>query len=381
MLRVTSTVAPAPRPGTGSGLPILGPLGPVARVFLIGTLAVSVVAVFLDFGLHADSTVIFIASAAAILGLAWVVGLSTERLGSLTGPQVGGILNATFGNIAELIIAFFALQAGLIEVVKASITGSIIGNLLLVLGASVLIGGLRHGTQQFSPQIAASNAALLVLAVIGLFVPAIFALTITNPQQGSLTEESVLVAVALMVGYALSLVYQFTNPAQTLGGHGEPADHAGPAWSMRTAIVVLLGAAALLALLSEVLVSSIEGFVESFGLSAFFVGVVLVPTIGNLAEHLVAVQLAAKNKMEFAMAVSYGSSLQVALFVAPVLVILGALMGQPMDLVFTPLEVAAVGAAVGISALIALDGESNWLEGALLMIVYFIAAISFFEFR
>ncbi len=378
---MTATVAPSPRSGPGSGLPILGPLGPIARVFLLGTIVASVVAVFLDFGLHADSTVVFVASGAAILGLAWVVGLSTERLGSLTGPQVGGILNATFGNIAELIIAFFALQAGLIEVVKASITGSIVGNLLLVLGASVLVGGLRHGTQRFSPQIASANAALLVLAVIGLFVPAIFAFTITNPQQGSLTEESVLVAVALMVGYVLSLIYQFTNPAQTLGGHGEPEGHAGPAWSMRTAIVVLLGAAALLALLSEILVGSIEGFVESFGLSAFFVGVVLVPTIGNLAEHLVAVQLAAKNKMEFAMAVSYGSSLQVALFVAPVLVILGALMGQPMDLVFTPLEVAAVGAAVGISALIALDGESNWLEGALLMIVYFIVAISFFEFR
>jgi len=250
-----------------------------------------------------------------------------------------------------------------------------------VLGASVLIGGLRHGTQHFSPQIAASNAALLVLAIIGLFVPAIFAFTVTEPTQGSLTEESVLVAVALMIAYALALIYQFTNPAQTLGGHGEPAGHAGPAWSMRTAVAVLLGAAALLALLSEILVGAINGFVETLGLSVFFVGVVLVPTIGNLAEHLVAVQLAAKDKMEFAMAVSYGSSLQVALFVAPVLVILGALMGQPMDLVFTPLEVAAVGAAVGISALIALDGESNWLEGALLMIVYAILAISFFEFR
>jgi Ca2+:H+ antiporter len=379
---VTAAVAPAPGPGSpGSGLPVLGALSPVARIFLIGTLVASAVAVFLDFGLHADPTVVFIGSGAAILGLAWIVGLSTERLGSLTGPQVGGILNATFGNIAELIIAFFALQAGLIEVVKASLTGSIIGNLLLVLGASVLIGGLRHGTQQFSPKIAASNAALLVLAVIGLFVPAIFAFTVSNPSQGSLTEESVLVAVALMAGYVLSLIYQFSNPSQTLGGHGEPAGHAGPAWSMRTAIAVLLVAAALLALLSEILVGSIEGFVESFGLSAFFVGVVLVPTIGNLAEHLVAVQLAAKDKMEFAMAVSYGSSLQVALFVAPVLVILGALMGHPMDLVFTPLEVAAVGAAVGISALIALDGESNWLEGALLMIVYVILAVSFFEFR
>ena len=377
MSAVTPT-APAPRRG---GLPILAELSPLARGAVLTTLAVSIIGILLDFSLHADHTLVFVVSAAAILGLAWVVGLSTERLGSLTGPQVGGILNATFGNIAELIIAFFALQAGLIEVVKASLTGSIIGNLLLVLGASVLIGGLRHGTQTFSQRIAASNAALLVLAVIGLFVPAVFAISTREPVQGSLTEESVLVAVVLIVGYALSLIYQFSHPSETLGGHGSPQGHAGPAWSARIAILVLLMSAGLLAVLSEILVSSITAFIDAFGLSAFFVGVVLVPTIGNLAEHLVAVQLAAKDKMEFAMAVSYGSSLQVALFVAPVLVLLGALLGQPMDLVFRPLEVAAVAAAVGISALIALDGESNWLEGALLMLVYAILAVSFFEIR
>jgi Ca2+:H+ antiporter len=375
---VTPTV---PQPRRGAGIPILDALTPIGRVFVIGTVIVAVAAIVLDFGLHADHTLVFLTSAAAILGLAWVVGLSTERLGSLTGPRVGGILNATFGNIAELIIAFFALQAGLIEVVKASLTGSIIGNLLLVLGASVLIGGLRHGTQTFSRQIASANASLLVLAVIGLFVPAVFAFTVSDPQQGSLTEESVYVSVALIVGYVLSLIYGFSNPDETLGGHGSPEGHAGPAWTARIAVLVLLMAAVLLAVLSEILVGSIESFIDAFGLSAFFVGVVLVPTIGNLAEHLVAVQLAAKDKMEFAMAVSYGSSLQVALFVAPVLVIIGALLGQPMDLVFTPLEVAAVAAAVGISALIALDGESNWLEGALLMLVYLILAISFFEFR
>ncbi len=359
---------------------MLGQLGPIARIFLLATLAVSVLAIVLDFVVGADDTVLFIVSGVAILGLAWVVGLSTERLGSLTGPQVGGILNATFGNIAELIIAFFALQAGLIDVVKASITGSIIGNLLLVLGASVLVGGLRHGTQTFSQRIAGANAALLVVAVIGLFVPAVFAFTTAQPGQGTLTEESVLVAVALIAGYVLSLIYQFTNPQQTLGGHGEPAGHAGPAWSPRVAIVVLVATALLLAFLSEILVGSIEGFIEAFGLTPFFVGVVLIPTIGNLAEHLVAVQLAYKDKMEFAMAVAYGSSLQVALFVGPVLVLIGAFMGQPMDLVFTPLEVAAVAAAVGISALIAFDGESTWLEGALLVIVYLILAVSFFEF-
>jgi Ca2+:H+ antiporter len=362
------------------GLPVLWALGPVARIFFFLTLAFSAVAVVLDLVLHGDPTLTFVVAGIAILGLAWVVGLATERLGAVTGPRMGGILNATFGNIAELIISFFALQAGLIEVVKASLTGSIIGNLLLVLGFSVLIGGLRHGTQRFSPNIAGSNAALLVVAAIGLFVPAIFALTTSDNAQGRVTEQSVIVAVALIAGYVISIIYQFTNPDRTLGGHEDAAGHGGPAWAARTAVFVLLAAAGLLALLSEILVGSIEPFIETFGLSPFFVGVVLIPTIGNLAEHLVAVQLAFKNKMEFAMAVCYGSSLQVALFVAPVLVLAGLVVNQPMDLVFEPLEVAAVGAAVGISALIALDGESNWLEGALLTIVYVILAVSFFEF-
>jgi Ca2+:H+ antiporter len=374
---MTAHATPTP---SGGGIPVLGPLGPISRIFLVGTVAISVVAVVLEVVVEAPDPVVFVVAGAAILGLAWVIGLSTERLGSLTGPQVGGVLNATFGNIAELIIAFFALQAGLIDVVKASLTGSIIGNLLLVLGASVLIGGLRHGTQTFSQRIAGANAALLVVAVIGLFVPAVFALTTSEPGQGTVTEESVLVAVALIAGYVLSLVYQFTNPAQTLGGHGEPGGHAGPAWSAPVSIIVLLVTAGLLAVLSEILVGSIEGFIESFGWTPFFVGVVIIPTIGNLAEHLVAVQLAWKDRMEFGMAVSYGSSLQVALFVAPILVIIGAIIGQPMDLVFQPLEIAAVAAAVGISALIAIDGESNWLEGALLVIVYVILAVSFFEF-
>lgn len=366
-------------PAGRTGLPVLGQLSPIARVAVGVTAAASVAAVVLDFGLHAEGTLVFVVAAAAILGLAWLVGVATERLGAMSGPQVGGILNATFGNVAELIIAFFALQAGLIEVVKASLTGSIIGNLLLVLGVSVLAGGLRNGPQRFSQRIAGSNAALLVVAAIGLFVPAIFALSSGDRSQGTLTEESVIVAVLLIVGYVLSLVFQFTNPSETLGAHEPTEGHGGPAWSTRTAIVVLLAAAGLLALLSEILVGAIEPFVDTFGLSAFFVGVVLIPTIGNLAEHLVAVQLAWRNKMEFAMAVCFGSSLQVALFVAPVLVILGALMGRPMDLVFEPLEVAAVAAAVGISALIALDGETNWLEGVLLVIVYVILAGSFFE--
>ena len=351
----------------------------LARVSLLVTLAISLVAIVLDFGLHADPTVLFVVSAAAILGLAWVVGLSTERLGSLTGPQVGGILNATFGNIAELIIAFFALQAGLIDVVKASLTGSIIGNLLLVLGLSVLVGGIRHGRQTFSREIAGSNAALLVLAAIGLMIPAVLAFT-TSTSATSVIQDSVLVSVFLIAGYTLSLVYQFTNPASRLGGHAPRGeDVEGARWTGREAAVVLVAAAVLLAFLSEILVGAIEPVVDTLGLTTFFVGVVILPVIGNLAEQLVALQLAWKDKMEFSMAVSYGASLQVALFVAPVLVLLGLVTGHEMNLVFAPLEVAAVIAAVGISALIALDGESNWLEGALLVIVYLILAAAFFE--
>jgi Ca2+:H+ antiporter len=360
-------------------IPIIGVLGMPSRIAFVVTVLLALVTIAVDVGHLLPPTVVFVVAAVAILGLAWLVGLGTERLGAITGPQVGGILNATFGNIAELIIAFFALQRGLIEVVQASLTGSIIGNLLLVLGASVLLGGLKNGPQRFSQQIAGSNAALLVLAAIGLFVPAVFAIS-SGGGEGTRVEESVLVALLLIVGYVLSLVFQFTNPATTLGGHEPSEGHGGPAWTGRTAVVVLLAAAGLLAFTSEILVRSIEPFIAEFHLSEFFVGVVLIPTIGNLAEHLVAVQLAWKNKMEFAMAVAFGSSLQVALFVAPLLVLLGLVVGQDMTLVFTPLEVAAVTAAVGISALIAFDGESNWLEGALLILVYVILAVSFFEF-
>jgi Ca2+:H+ antiporter len=364
-----------------SRTPIFGGLSPVGRVaFLVvlglalGTIGASVLVPGLP------ATLVFGLAAVSILGLAWLIGQATERIGEITGPQVGGILNATFGNIAELIIAFFALQAGLIDVVKASLTGSIIGNLLLVLGLSVLVGGLKNGRQTFSREIAGSNAALLVLAVIGLLIPAVLAFS-SGGSKGSVVEDSVLVALLLIVGYVLSLVYQFSNPASTLGGHTprEASDATG--WTGRTAAVVLVGAAILLAILSEILVGSIKEVVDMLGLTAFFVGVIVLPVIGNLAEQLVALQLAIKNKMEFSMAVSYGASLQVALFVAPILVILGALTGHPIDLVFAPLEVAAVAAAVGISALIALDGESNWLEGALLVIVYLILAASFFELR
>jgi Ca2+:H+ antiporter len=360
-------------------IPILRELTPVGRVAVAATLLLSGVALVMAYLLAVEGTPLFVVSALAILGLAYVVGLATERLGALTGPQVGGVLNATFGNIAELIIAFFALRAGLIDVVKASLTGSIIGNLLLVLGASLLVGGLRHGTQHFSARIAGLDATMLVLAVIGLFVPATFALSsgqIAGAPGRSTENEGV--AVVLIVLYALMLVYRIRNPVELPGGR-EPVAEAGPAWTLRAAFMVLLASAALLAVLSELLVGAIDPFIAQFDLTPLFVGVIILPLIGNLAEQSVAVKLAARDHLDFSMAVAMGSSLQIALFVAPVLVLLGIVVGQPMDLVFTPLEIAAVAVAAGIAALIALDGESNWLEGALLLGVYAILAISFFE--
>ncbi len=369
--RVTAATPPAPLRSGGADLPVLGPLTPVGRTALIVTVVASIAAVILDFGVHADATLVFIVAAAAILGLAWVVGLSTERLGSLTGPQVGGILNATFGNIAELIIAFFALQAGLIEVVKASLTGSIIGNLLLVLGASVFIGGLRHGAQTFSQRIAVLECRAAGPGADRAVRPGRLRVHHERPDAG-LADRGVGPRRDRPDGRLRPVARSTSSPTRTRRSAGTASPPATPGRPGRRGSRSASCSAQplLLAVLSEILVSSIEPFIDSFGLSAFFVGVVLIPTIGNLAEHLVAVQLAAKDKMEFAMAVTFGSSLQVALFVAPVLVLLGVLLGQPMDLVFTPLEVAAVAAAVGISALIALDGESNWLEGALLMLVY-----------
>src|SRR3954454_10608661 len=254
-------------------IPILGAQSPIARVVTVIVVALGVGTIALNLVIPGlPATLVFGLAALSILGLAWLIGQSTERLGEITGPQVGGILNATFGNIAELIIAFFALQEGLIDVVKASLTGSIIGNLLLVLGLSVLVGGLKHGTQTFSREIAGSNAALLVLAVIGLLIPAVLAFsTPTNP--GSVVEDSVLVAVFLIAGYVLSLIYQFTNPTRTLGGHESRGEPDATGWSGREATLVLVGAAVLLAVLSEILVGAIEPVVDTFGLTTFFVGV------------------------------------------------------------------------------------------------------------
>jgi Ca2+:H+ antiporter len=346
------------------------------RFFHLAPVLLVPLAVALDMA-HAPPAAVFLASALAILPLASLMGLATEELAARTGPTFGGLMNATLGNAAELIIGIFALKAGLIDLVKASLTGSIIGNLLLILGLSIFVGGLRHQTQSFSRQAAGMNVALLALATVGLVVPALFDFTHPAGDAVSLERLSVFVAVVLMAVYLLSLLFSLKTHSKMFRPTGE---HEPPKWTMQRAVVSLAVATVLVAWLSEILVGATEETIATLGVSEFFLGVIIIPIVGNAAEHGAAVMMAAKNKMDLSFAVAVGSSTQVALFVAPLLVFVALLFGTPMDLAFTAFEVAAVALGVGVVTVISLDGESNWLEGAQLLAVYGILAAAFFFF-
>ena len=328
---------------------------------------------------QADYTLVFITSALGIIPLAGILGEATDALAHRAGSRIGALLNATFGNAAELIITIAAIRAGLLDVVKASITGSIIGNILLVLGLSVLVGGLKNGFQHFGRRGASVSVTMMAIAVIGLAIPATFAQAIEVRDHFSVEYLSIGVAIALMLGYVLSLIFTFSQPER--GKHdvpGETSTTEHAAWSIQRALTILAVAVIAIAVLSEILVGAIEPLVKEQGLTELFVGIIVVPIIGNAAEHLVAVEMAMKNKMELSLGIALGSSMQVALFVGPLLVFISLIAGNPMTLVFNPFELVALIAAVLIAALIALDGESNWLEGAQLLIVYAILALAFF---
>ncbi|MBZ5589285.1 MAG: calcium/proton exchanger [Acidobacteriia bacterium] len=324
----------------------------------------------------ATPTLLFVASALAVIPAAGILGHATEELAAHTGPRVGGLLNATLGNAAELIITLFAIRAGLLDLVKASITGSILGNVLLVMGASVLAGGVRNGTQRFDRTHAGVNATQLLLAVLALMIPSLFFFAHTE-TAGPVESLSLGTAVAMIIVYALGLLFAFryASPEPALAQDVE-AEHPG-GWSVGKSVAVLLATTALIAWLSEILVGSVEHTTQALGLSEFFIGIIVVPLVGNVAEHVVAVQAAWRNKMELSMAVSVGSSLQIALFVAPVLVFVSLLMGHPLTLVFNPFEIVALFAGVLIAAFVSQDGETNWLEGAQLLGVYAILALAF----
>jgi Ca2+:H+ antiporter len=337
--------------------------------------------------LHWGALAVFGFSALAIIPLAGLMGDATERLASRLGAGVGGLLNATFGNAAELIIALVALQKGLYGVVKASLTGSIIGNILLVLGAAMLLGGVKRERQKFDRSAAAASATLLSLAALALLVPAVFhfvaegavaSASLSRERELSLERTlSLEIAIVLFVAYLLSLWFTLKTHKHLYTGGATEHEHEKV--DVRRALVSLLVATALVAWMSELLVGAVEEASHVLGLTEVFVGVIVVAIIGNAAEHSTAVLVAIKNHMDLALNIAIGSSIQIALFVAPVLVFASYFSPHgPMDLRFSAFEVLAVVAAVAVVDLVSQDGESNWLEGAMLLAVYLVLGIAFF---
>lgn len=337
---------------------------------------------------HASPVLVFTAAALGVIPTAAVMGEATEQIAARTGPGIGGLLNVTFGNAPELIIAFFALKEGLQEVVKASIVGSIVGNVLLVLGAAMLVGGLKREKQSFNRTAATAQSAMLLLALTALIMPALFQLIHGGglPSVGDervhfgddLQTLSLGVAIVLLVTYALGLVFSLKTHRRLFNPYEDSgAEHGG--WSMRRAIAALAIAALLVGVMSEILVGSISEASSDIGLSEFFVGVFVVAIVGNAAEHWVAVLVAAKDKMDLAVGIAIGSSAQVALFVAPVLVLLSFVVGpDPMALVFNGYELGGLVFAVLIANFVTQDGESNWFEGVQLLALYAVLGIVFF---
>jgi Ca2+:H+ antiporter len=325
------------------------------------------------------SVALFAVSCLAIVPLAGLMGRATEALTAQVGTGLSGFLSAALGNLAELTLAIVALRAGELEVVKASVTGSIIGNLLLVFGAALVAGGWKRARQAFNRTAAGAGNASLYLASVALLVPALMHHG-ADPHPETRVPTSVAISVVLLSVYLLSLLFTLRTHAHLYAAEVEEENAAaeGGHWSTRKAVAVLLSATLAVVVVSELLVGSLEGASRALGLSRLFVGVVLVAVVGNAAEHSTAVLMALRDKMDLALHIAVESSKQVALFVAPVLVFAGLALGQPMDLVFTELEVVAVAVSTGAITLVALDGESNWLEGAMLLAVYAVLAVAFF---
>jgi Ca2+:H+ antiporter len=329
---------------------------------------------------HAASLWIFVVAAVGIIPLAGILGEATEVLAEYSGPTIGGLLNATMGNATELIIAIIALRAGHIQVVKASLSGSIIGNLLLVLGLSVLVGGIGRQRQTFSRTAAGTNSTMLFLAVVALVMPAVFDLAVfgdLRPNGEVIQRLSLWTSGVLIVIYAISFIFVLKTHATLFSGERD-AGHDLPSRSWQAALASLVIATLAIGWLSELLVGEIESVTRSLGMTELFVGVIVVAIIGNAAEHSTAVVMARQDKMDLAMSIAIGSSTQIALFVAPLLVFISVLIGKPMTLVFNVFEIVAVALSVLAVDMICSDGETNWFEGAQLLAIYVMLAVAFY---
>lgn len=329
--------------------------------------------------LRADPLLVFISAGLAIIPLAGLLGRATEHLTTHVGAGIGALLNASLGNAAELIIAMVALREGLHDVVKASLTGSILGNILLVLGVSMFVGGMKYERQKFNQTAAGMGASLLLLAAVGLIIPALFHFTAADRGVAIERELSLTIAMVLFAIYIASLLFSLKTHRHLFAGEEHDASDLGEQpWTKQASIAVLAGATCFVALMSEMLVGALEPAAHKLGLTQVFVGVILVALVGNAAEHSTAVMVALKNKMDLAYGIAVGSSLQIALLVAPLLVFASYFFGTPLDLIFTPFEVAAVTISVLIVGFVAMDGESHWMEGVMLVGVYLMLAIAFF---
>lgn len=319
----------------------------------------------------------FLLSAAAIVPLARWIGEATEALAHRLGSGIGGLLNATFGNAAELILGFAALRAGKIQVVKASLTGSILGNLLLILGLSMIAGGWRRENQKVNAAAALAGSGMMFLSLVALALPWTYHAATGASAATHMLPMSIGVSIVMLVMYGLSLVFTMRTHAHLYTDESGMADHA---WPPKIAVVILLLAAAATAVVAEVMVEAVEGASHSLGLTETFVGLVVVATVGNAAEHATAVLMAHKGRMNLAFNIAIESSKQIALFVAPVLVLLSLVFApSPMSLEFTAMEVVGLGIGVGAATLSALDGETNWLDGAMLLAVYIMLAVVYYH--
>ncbi len=327
--------------------------------------------------LHFSPVAVFFLSALAIVPLAKFIGEATEELSVHVGPALGGLLNATFGNATELIIGIFAIRAGLIEVVKASLTGSIIGNLLLVLGMAMFAGGLRHKKQESNRTAAMASGSSLFIAAIALVIPAIFLQSVSS--SGGATEElSVFVSICIILLYVAGLWFSLFTHKHL---YTEEVGKLEARWSIKKSILILLLATIAVAWMSEILVGSINPLVAALGWSELFVGVIFVAIIGNAAEHTSAIMMAMKNRMDLALQVSIGSATQIAIFVVPFLVLVSSFLSNPMNLAFNIFELVSIVLSVLLVNLIIADGESNWLEGLQLITAYVIIGVAFFFYR
>jgi Ca2+:H+ antiporter len=338
---------------------------------------------------HASATVIFVCSALGVIPTAALMGQATEQLAARSGPGIGGFLNVTFGNAPEIIIAFFALREGLQEVVKASLVGSILGNILLVMGAAMLIGGLKRERQTFERTAAGVQAGMLLLAAVALAMPALFQLVhgggLPAPEAkskdfgGDVEHLSIAVAIVLLLTYFAGLLFSLRTHRDLFNPPDVAEEHEGEPWSVRRAVIMLAIAGVAVGVMSEILVGSITEASESIGLSPFFVGIIVVAIVGNAAEHWVAVYFAARDKMDLSVNIAIGSSAQIALFAAPVLVLVSLFVGPfPMALVFNGLELGAIFLAIIVAQAVTYEGESTWFEGLQLLSVYVVLGLTFY---